>query len=137
MPDFPVSQSKENELLERLAALGIQERDLEEVFIRGSGSGGQKINKTSSCVQLTHKPSGVQVRCQQGRSQAMNRFMARRELCDKLEAHQTGQVQKQLAKISKIRRQKARRSRKNKLKMLEGKKKRSAVKQQRSKKGIE
>ena len=81
---FPVSPEKENQLLARLTDLGIAEADLDEKFIRGGGPGGQKTNKTSSTVCLRHKPSGIEVRCSQERSQSMNRFLARRELCEKI-----------------------------------------------------
>ena len=84
MSKFKVSTTKESELYKRMAELNIDESDLVEKFIRGSGSGGQKINKTSSCVYLLHKPSGTEVKCQTTRSQAMNRFYARRELCEKI-----------------------------------------------------
>jgi protein subunit release factor B len=57
----------------RLRNLGVSESDIEERFIRGSGPGGQKINKTSSTVWLVHRPTGVEVRCQAERSQAANR----------------------------------------------------------------
>jgi protein subunit release factor B len=75
------------ELLEtRLHALGVLRSDVDERFVRGSGPGGQKINKTSSTVWLRHRPTGIEVRCQAERSQAANREQAWRELCDRLEA---------------------------------------------------
>lgn len=101
--------------------LGILEADLTEKFIRGSGSGGQKINKTSSCVYLLHKPSGIEVKCQRERSQALNRFFARRELCEKLAEKIAGEKSKRQKEREKIRRQKRRRSRRAKEKMLEKK----------------
>ena len=70
----------------RLAALGCRPTEVEERFVRGSGAGGQKINKTSSTVWLRHRPTGVEVRCQRERSQALNRELAWNELCGKLEA---------------------------------------------------
>jgi protein subunit release factor B len=106
---------------ERMAALGILEQDLEEHFIRGSGSGGQKINKTSSCVQLIHRPSGIEIRCQQTRSQADNRYWARRDLCEKIEEQQLGEKSAKQQAFEKIRRQKRRRSRRAKAKMLDAK----------------
>ena len=80
-----VSQEKQDSLSIRMEKLGIREEDLIEKFILGSGSGGQKVNKTSSCVYLKHLPTGLEVKCQRERSREMNRFYARRELCDKLE----------------------------------------------------
>ena len=83
----PISTEKLTDLEQRMAALGITEGDLLEKFVRGSGAGGQKINKTSNCVFLKHLPSGVCIKCQMDRSREMNRFLARRELCEQLEAH--------------------------------------------------
>ena len=117
--------------MRRMESLGIEERDLEESFIRGSGSGGQKINKTSVCVVLKHLPSGIEVRCQRERSQALNRFFARRELCDKLEdsvLRETSRVQQER---ERIRRQKRKRSKRAKEKILRDKAKRSVTKSHR------
>lgn len=111
-----------------MAELGVRESDIVEQFIKGGGSGGQKINKANSCVQLHHIPSGIIVRCQRERSQALNRFFARRELCDRVERLQRGEVQKEAATVARIRRQKARRSRKNRAKLVETKRKRAVVK---------
>ena len=101
--------------------LQIRESDLEEHFIRGSGSGGQKINKTSSCVQLTHRPSNSEIRCQKTRSQADNRYWARRELCNRIEEQLLGEKSAKQQAIEKIRRQKRRRSRRAKARMLDAK----------------
>lgn len=104
----PVHPDKQRGLLERFERLGILERDLEERFVRASGKGGQKLNKTSSCVWLTHKPTGILVKCEESRSQALNRFLARRRLADKLE-HQTGERQEEEEKArERIRRNKGR-----------------------------
>jgi protein subunit release factor B len=111
-----------------MAALDIREEDLTEGFIRGSGSGGQKINKTSSCVQLRHAPSGIEIKCQSSRLQSSNRFFARRDLCDKLEEKRLGAQSARQQEQEKIRRQKRRRSRRAKNKMLEGKHKQSEKK---------
>lgn len=108
--------------------LGVREVDLDEEFIRGTGSGGQKINKTSVAVLLTHRPTGIQIRCQEGRSQGLNRFEARRRLLDKLEERILGEKSLKRQKIEKIRRQKRRRSRKAKEKILAEKKKTSEKK---------
>jgi protein subunit release factor B len=101
--------------------LGLSEADLSEQFIRGSGKGGQKINKTSSCVQLIHKPSGIEIKCQSSRLQASNRFFARRALCEKLEEQILGMQSAKRQEQEKIRRQKRRRSRRAKNKMLDDK----------------
>ncbi len=123
-----LSKEKEDELLLRMEKLGIKEDDLIEKFILGSGSGGQKINKTSSCVYLKHAPTGIEVKCQRDRSRTMNRFLARRELCEKLESQFSEEKSKKQMAIEKIRRQKRRRSRKSKEKMLANKQKHSKKK---------
>lgn len=118
-----IHPAKQEALEKRMEKLGIREEDLEEKFIRGSGRGGQKINKTSSCVWLRHGPSGMEVKCQQNRSQAMNRFLARRELCEKLAEKLHGEKSARQQAQEKIRRQKRRKSRRQKEKMLDAKKK--------------
>ena len=128
---FPVTKAKEDRLLERMAQLEIREEDLVEKFIRGSGKGGQKINKTSSCVYLFHPASGIEVKCQYDRSQALNRFWARTELCDQLEARIQGEKSKREQQREKIRRQKRKRSKRAKEKVLVAKKRQSARKGQR------
>ncbi len=120
-----ITQEKWEALYGRMTALKIREEDLTESFIRGSGSGGQKINKTSSCVQLRHAPSGIEIKCQSSRLQSSNRFFARRDLCDKLEERNLGAQSKRQQEQEKIRRQKRRRSRRAQNKMLEGKHKHS------------
>ncbi len=119
---------KEVTLQRRLAALGICESDLEERFLRGGGPGGQKINKTSSCVVLRHRSSGIEVRCGRERSQAMNRFLARRELCDRLEAMRKGEADRRRSEQERIRRQKRRRSRRQQARRLAEKRERSETK---------
>ena len=101
--------------------LKINEADLSEKFIRASGSGGQKVNKTSSCVHLIHKPSGLETKCKQSRLQGSNRYFARRDLCDKLEEKTLGIKSKRRQEQEKVRRQKRRRSRRAKNKMLDAK----------------
>src|SRR5580658_6942377 len=113
---------KEEELRARMEKLGIQENDLLEKFILGSGKGGQKINKTSSCVYLKHLPSGIEVKCQRERSRELNRYYARRELCDRIEEKIENKKSERQHQIEKIRRQKRRRSRRSKEKMLQAKK---------------
>ena len=126
---FGVSPGKEEALLERMATLDIREEDLEESFIRGSGAGGQKINKTSSCVQLIHRPTNIVIRCQKERAQSLNRYLARRELCDKIEAIKLGKESARAREIHKIKKQKKRRSRRSKEKIVAGKRHRAAVKE--------
>jgi peptide chain release factor len=123
-----VSKEKEIELKERMLELGIKDEDLIEKFILGSGKGGQKINKTSSCVYLKHIPTGIEIKCQQDRSRAMNRFYARRELCERLEQLLFKEKSEKQKAIEKVRRQKKRRSRRQQEKMLEGKRRHSEIK---------
>ncbi len=101
-----------------MAELGVTEGDLEESFVRSGGHGGQNVNKTSTCVMLVHKPTGLQVKSQATRQQGLNRFIARRLLLDKIEELRTGRVAAEQARIEKIRRQKRRRSRRAKDRML-------------------
>lgn len=108
---FAVSPEKNAELQRRMAALGVREEDLEESFVRSSGSGGQHVNKSATCVQLRHRPSGLEVKCSEGRSQSLNRFFARRLLLERL-AERMGLATVKSTARDKIRRQKARRSRK-------------------------
>ena len=122
-----VTGETQAKLQKRMEALGILEQDLDEHFIRGSGSGGQKINKTSSCVQLIHRPSHIEIRCQKTRSQADNRYWARRELCEQIEEKVLGEKSKKQQAAEKIRR----RSRRAKAKMLDAKTKQGEKKKQR------
>ncbi len=111
-----VSDAKRQALRLRMAALSISEDQITERFIKGSGKGGQKINKTASCVYLIHHPSNIEIKCQRSRSQSANRFFARRELCDRLEQQQLGSVSPQQQAIDKIRKQKQRRKRRSRTK---------------------
>jgi protein subunit release factor B len=115
------SPGKEKSLLDRMQALGVREQDIEEQFVRSSGAGGQKVNKTSSCVVLHHRPTGIRVKCQRERSQALNRFLARRILLDKIEAKLRGAESAEQQEIARIRRQKRRRSRRTREKLLASK----------------
>lgn len=121
MSSFPVGIDKENQLAQRMASLGVRESDIEETFVRSGGHGGQNVNKTSTCVMLLHRPSGMQVKCQETRQQGMNRFIARRLLLDKIEEKQKGFVAAKRSEIEKIRRQKRKRSQRAKNRMLAGK----------------
>lgn len=105
-----------------MASLGINEADIRELFILASKKGGQKVNKTSACVYLKHIPTGIEVKCQEARSQALNRFLARRILTNKIESLILGRESEEKQRIEKIRRQKRRRSRRAKEKMLRDKK---------------
>jgi peptide chain release factor len=134
---FPVSPEKERALAARMAALGVREGDLEEQFIRARGKGGQNVNKVSTCVVLRHVPTGVAVRCERERSQALNRYLARRELLDRLEARVRGTALAAAAERARIRRQKRRRSRRAKEKMLAGKRAQAEKKAARRPPGIE
>ncbi len=118
MSAFPVSPEKEIQLAQRMAALGVREADIEETFVRSGGHGGQNVNNTSNCVMLLLRPTGLQVKCQATRQQGLNRFIARRLLLDKVEALKRGYVAAQRAEVEKIRRQKRRRSRRAKNRML-------------------
>lgn len=118
MSDNSVSLTKADALAGRMIRLGVRETDLIEKFVLGSGKGGQKLNKTSSCVYLQHIPSGIEVKCQRERSRSLNRFLARRELCDRLEQRLLGAQSARQQEWEKIRRQKRRRSRRQKERML-------------------
>lgn len=111
--------------------LGVKESELEESFVRSSGPGGQNVNKVSTCVVLRHRISGIEVRCQQERSQALNRFLARRILLKKIEDRKLGELSAKAQHIAKIRRQKRKRSKRSKEKLLRLKQLRSAKKQSR------
>ena len=115
---FPVSPEKAQALAARMVALGVREQDLDEQFVRSGGKGGQNVNKVATCVVLRHRPSGIQVKCQEARSQAMNRFLARRLLCEKLDSLRRGAASAAEQARERIRRQKRRRSRRAKEKML-------------------
>lgn len=128
MDSWPVSGAKQKDLAARMKRLDVKESDLVEEFVRGTGPGGQKINKTSVAVSLRHTPSGIQVRCQESRSQALNRFLARRLLVEKLEEKILGEESARQQEIEKIRRQKRRRSRRAKEKMLADKHQQAAKK---------
>lgn len=110
MTGFAVSEEKNRWLQQKMAQLNVREKDLEEHFIRSSGNGGQHVNKTSSAVQLRHIPSGICVSASQERSQSVNRFLARRELLERIEA-QSGVLTSEMRRIVRLRKQKDRRRR--------------------------
>jgi len=126
-----ISPEKTAALTQRMIALGVREADIEESFVRSGGHGGQNVNKTSTCVMLLHRPTGLQVKCQDTRQQVLNRFLARRLLLDKIEARQKGYVDAARAERERIRRQKRRRSRRAKDRMLADKSHHAAKKQSR------
>lgn len=128
--DFPVELSPP--LLEKARLLNVRAEDITEQFVRGSGKGGQKINKTSSCVVVRHLPTGIEVRCQKHREQSKNRLSAYKLLILKIEDRVKGRQSQRAQAIFKLKKQKKRRSRKSKEKMLEGKKMRSEIKQNRA-----
>ncbi|MFY7818145.1 MAG: peptide chain release factor family protein [Akkermansiaceae bacterium] len=132
-----ISPEKILTLEKRMLALGIREEDLTEKFIQGSGSGGQKINKTSSCVYIKHEPTGQEVKCQRERSRELNRYIARKELCDRLDEIQNGFLSKRQQEIEKIRRQKRQKSRRQKQRMVADKRKLSEKKSLRRQSGSE
>eukprot|EP00960_Hanusia_phi_P065591 766146-Hanusia_phi.AAC.1 len=112
--NFDITQSKVDALFDKIEELGIKLEEIEESFVRGSGAGGQKINKTANNVQMKHIPTGLQVSCQREREREKNRFIALRQLVEKIELSKSGQVSKADATVMKKRKQKARRKRRSK-----------------------
>ena len=123
-----VSLTKIKELQKLMLRLGVRQEDIVEKFIRSQGPGGQNVNKVSTCVYLRHIPTGIEVNCQQERSQAANRFLAKRLLLEKIESSILMKLSAQQKRIEKIRRQKRRRSRRMKLRVLEAKRRHSEKK---------
>lgn len=119
---FPVSPLKEKELIKKMEALNIHEKDIRESFVRSGGKGGQHVNKTSTCVYLKHIPTGIEVKCQEERSQSLNRYKARVILFKKIDQLVKGKESEEIQRIEKIRRQKRKRSKRAKEKMLAEKK---------------
>ena len=124
-PTAVLSPDKQGELDKRMAKIGLAEDDLVEKFILGSGAGGQKINKTSSCVYLKHLPSGIEIKCQAQRSREMNRFQAREELCERLEGIRREQTRARIDETEKLRRQNRPLSRRSKQRSVAEKRKAS------------
>ncbi len=117
MLDFGITEKKTQQLLQRMADIGLDEADINESFVRSSGPGGQKVNKTSSCVYLKHRPTGLEVKMQKQRSQGLNRYYARKRLCELIEEEILGKQSPEAQKIEKIRKQKQRRKRKTRNKI--------------------
>jgi len=115
---FPVSDAKHRDLRRRMRALGINESDLEEKFVRSSGKGGQNVNRVATCVMLYHAASGMRVKCQIARTQGLNRYYARKILVDKIEAKERGIASAKQQRIAKLKRQKRKRSKRAKEKIL-------------------
>ena len=129
--------SREAALAQRMTALQIQDGDFEETFTRSSGPGGQNVNKTSSAVVLRHRPTGLQIRCEQERSQAQNRLRARELLLDKIESHRRSIERARQAQVEKLRRQKRKRSRAAKERILHDKARQASKKRLRRVRGEE
>jgi protein subunit release factor B len=125
---YPVSEKKLRELESKIQELGLKESDFKESFIRSGGAGGQNVNKVATCVLLRHLPTGLEVRCQRERSQALNRYLAKRLLVEKIESLVRGKISERQKEIEKTRRQKRKRSRRAKEKMLQNKRQRSEKK---------
>jgi protein subunit release factor B len=108
MINFGSTEQKREELEQRMQKCNLFEKDIEEKFVRSSGSGGQKVNKSSSCVYLKHIPSGLSVKIQESRSQGLNRYYARKRMCELLENKLLGKESPEAKMIKKIRKQKDR-----------------------------
>ena len=116
MSKFGVTKKKEEELYTSMKSLSIFEEDIDEKFIRSSGKGGQNVNKSSTCVQLKHLPSGIIVKYQKERTQNLNRFFARRALVKKLDEIVNGQQSEENQKREKLIKQKNKRKKRAKKK---------------------
>jgi len=114
MIDFGVTEKKLSELISRMEKCGLKEADLQEKFVRSSGPGGQKVNKTATCVVLKHIPTGTQVKMQKARTQKLNRYYSRKRLCEIIEDIELGSKSPAAIKAEKIRKQKQRRKRRTK-----------------------
>jgi len=126
-----ISPEKDARLAERMVALGVREEDIAETFVRSGGHGGQNVNKNATCVMLLHRPTGLQVKCQNTRHQGQNRLLARRLLLDKIESLRQQRADAERARVEKLRRQKRPRSRGAKERMLADKSHRAVRKESR------
>ncbi len=131
MKESHTSPPNEDPLVRRMASLGVTESDLEESFVRSGGHGGQNVNKTSTCVMLVHRPTGLQVKCQETRQQGQNRALARQLLLDKIEEHRRARQAEERARREKARRQARRRSLAARVRLLADKARHSAKKRDR------
>lgn len=113
MPSFGVTPQKEAELRARMEACEVTEADLEERFVSSGGPGGQKVNRSATCVYLKHRPTGIEVKMQKARSQALNRFYARRRLCELIESRTLGDLSPEAKRRDRLRKQKDRRKRRH------------------------
>ncbi len=128
----PISLAKEKSLRQKLESLGIYEKDIKESFIHSGGKGGQNVNKTSTCVYLKHVPTGIEVKCQKGRSQGMNRYYAREILYTRIEQMIRGRESAEEQRIAKLKRQKRKRSKRAREKVLAEKRIQSQKKKERT-----
>ena len=128
-----ITRDKWDKLSGWMIQLHVNETELIEKFILGSGKGGQNLHKTASTVYLKHLPSGVEVKCQESRSREDNRYFARMRLCEKLHALFSDEKTKAQQEVEKIKRQKKRRSRRTKQKMMDEKSKQGQLKSLRKK----
>lgn len=133
MIDFGITQAKQKDLEDRFNKLNIREKDIVEKFIHSSGNGGQNVNKVSTCVYLKYIPLNIEIKCQKARTQLLNRYYARKMLVDEIENRALGEKSKRQKEIEKIRRQKRKRNRRAKEKILEMKKMNSEKKENRKK----
>lgn len=114
MIHFGVTEKKQSDLMQRMEQCGLLEKNIEEAFVRSGGAGGQRVNKTSTCVLLKHIPTGLSVKMQKSRTQMLNRYYARKQMCQLLENEQLGSQSPQARKIAKTRKQKDRARRRRK-----------------------
>jgi peptide chain release factor len=133
MAELNVRQEKRDQLAREMQAAGVREEDLKESYILGTGPGGQKINKSSVCVMLIHEASGQVVKCATTRSRALNRYYARKILCERILAEREGVLSAKQQEMERIRRQKRRRSRRQQARMVDAKRRHGDVKATRRK----